>query len=280
LISPKQIAPLDLIEAARTAVPNSVWIETVRARALGTVEAAEAAVRLDPNHVPAQVALAAEHERLGDHESTVRILRPIPKLDWVVGGPLLLARAAFALGDFELAATSAKRERDRQGSLIEPVSGLLMVGEARVLEGDAWLRLGQADKALSAFYAADRHRSLEGRERLCRPTAELERAMEARLRKHHLDDDLRGRLLEYLGTFRLRSGNVASGVRLFGQAAGVPNFYPSLGPLKQGGPAVREELEKLVADPHVPRRERTAVDLILKELRPDERAVHDPAGTK
>jgi hypothetical protein len=52
-------APMDLIEAARTAVPGSVWIETVRARALGTVEAAEAAIRLAPKHVPAQVALAA-----------------------------------------------------------------------------------------------------------------------------------------------------------------------------------------------------------------------------
>jgi hypothetical protein len=60
LTSHERKAPSDLIEAARTAVPSSVWIETVRARALGTVEAAEAAVRLDPKHVPAQVALAAE----------------------------------------------------------------------------------------------------------------------------------------------------------------------------------------------------------------------------
>ena len=148
-----------------------------------------------------------------------------------------------------------------------------------MLEGDARLKLGQADKAVSAFYEADFWLSLEGRERLCSPTAELERAMEARLGKHHLDDDLRGRLLECLGTSRLRSGDVASGVRLFGQAAGVPNFYPSLGPLKQGGPAVREALEKLLVDPRVPKSERMATERLLKRLRPDEPAAAAPRTT-
>jgi tetratricopeptide (TPR) repeat protein len=182
LTSQGQKAPSDLIEAARAAVPNAVWIETVRARALGTVEAAEAAVRLDPKHIPAQVALAAAHEHMGDHAAAVRILRPIRELDRVVGGPLLLAQAAFALGDFELAAASARREPDREGLLIEPVSSMLMIGEARVLEGDARLKLGQADKAVSAFYEADFWRSLEGWKRLCSPPVDLERAMEARLK--------------------------------------------------------------------------------------------------
>jgi hypothetical protein len=202
LTSQDRKAPADLIEKARTAVPNTVWIETVRARALGTVEAAEAAVRLAPKHIPAQVALAAAYDSLGDRESALRILRPIRDLHRVAGGPLLLARVAMALGDAKLAAESAQREPDLEGTLIEPVSGMLLVGEARVLEGDARLRLGQADKALSAFLVADFWRSAAAAERLRSPTPPLERAMEARLKKSSISDDERGRLLEHLGAHR------------------------------------------------------------------------------
>jgi len=176
LTSPDGKPPADLIEAARTAVPGSVWIETVMARSLGTVEAAEAASRLAPKHVPAQVALAAAHVRAGDYESALRILRPIRELHRVVGGPLLLARVAWALGDAKLAAESTRREPNREGGLIEPVSSMLLVGEARVLEGDARLKLGQADKALSAFLAADLWQSAAAAERLRSPTAALKRA--------------------------------------------------------------------------------------------------------
>ena len=146
-------APADLIDAARTAVPNSVWIETVRARALGTVEAAEAAVRLDPKHLPAQVALAAAYERAGDHESALRILRPLRDLHRVAGGSLLLARVALALGDDKLSAEAAHREPDSEYGLIEPVSSIMRVRvrEASLLEGDVRLKLGQANEALSAF---------------------------------------------------------------------------------------------------------------------------------
>jgi tetratricopeptide (TPR) repeat protein len=195
-------APMDLIEAARTAVPGSVWIETVRARALGTVEAAEAAIRLAPKHAPAQVALAAAYERVGDRDAALRVLRPIHDLPRLVGGPLLLARVALVLGDTKLAAESAHREPDGEGRLIEPVSSRLLVGEARVLEGDARLKLGEADKALSAFLEADLWQSADAMARLRSPTAELERAMKARLKKSGIPDDQRERLLEYLGAYR------------------------------------------------------------------------------
>jgi len=208
LTSPDGKAPADLIEAARTAVPGSVWIETVRARALGTVEAAEAAIRLAPKHIPAQVALATAREREADHESAFRILRPIRDLHRVVGGPLLLARVALAMGDAKLAAESALREPDREGGIIEPVSSRLLVGEARLLEGDARLQLGQADKALSAYLVADFWRSAAAAERLRSPTAELKRAMAARLKKSGIVDDQRERLLEYLHAHRLGAGEI------------------------------------------------------------------------
>jgi hypothetical protein len=149
LISQDRKAPPELVEAARAAVPGSVWIETVRARTLGTVEAAEAAVRLAPKRIPSQVALAAAYERAGDRQSALRILRSIRDLQRVAGGPLLLARVALALGDAKLAAESARREPGSELGLIEPVSGMLLLGEARALEGDARLKLGQADKAPS-----------------------------------------------------------------------------------------------------------------------------------
>lgn len=195
-------APIDLIEAARTAVPGSVWIETVRARTLGTVEAAEAAIHLVPKHVPAQVALATAYEHAGNSEAALRILRPLRDLHRVVGGPLLLARVAWALGDFKLAAEFAHQEPDREGGLIEPVSSRLLVGEARVLEGDARLKLGQADKALAAYLVADFWQSAAAAERLRSPTSELKRAMEARLKKSGTPADQRERLLEYLGAYR------------------------------------------------------------------------------
>ena len=268
LTSQDRKAPADLVEAARTAVPNSVWIETVRARALGTVQAAETAIRLDPKHVPAQVALATADERTGDHESALRILRSIRDLHRVVGGPLLLARVALALGDAKLAAESAHREPDREGGLIEPVSGMLLVGEARLLEGDVRLKLGQAGKALTAFYEAQFWGSFEARERLHSPTVTLERAMEARLKESHLDEELRCSILEDLGGYRLRSGNVKGGVGLLLKALLLPEDPGGFEDLEAGGPEVRKELERRLARPHVPARERERIEEVLKRQSP------------
>jgi tetratricopeptide (TPR) repeat protein len=265
LASQDRKAPTDLVEAARAAVPDSVWIETVRARALGTVAAAEAAVRLDPKRIPGQVALAAAYERAGDRESALRTLRPIRDLQRVAGGPLLLARVALALGDAKLAAESAHREPGSELGLIEPVSGMLLAGEARMLEGDARLRLGQADKALSAYLEADLWRSVEASARLCSPTADLEHAMEARLKKSKMPEDLRGRILEYLGVHRLRTGEVASGVHLLVKALAVPNCYGGVfETLSDGGSDMRKVLEKLRADARLPTRERMVVEDVLK----------------
>jgi hypothetical protein len=264
LTSQDRKAPADLIEAARTAVPNSVWIETVRARALGTAEAAEAAVRLDPKHLPAQVALAAAYERAGDHVSALRILRPLRDLHRVVGGPLLLARVALALGDDKLAAEAAHREPDLEGGFVEPVSSILRVREACLLEGDARLKLGQADNALSAFYKAMFWGSDEATARLRSPTGALVRAMEARLKKSNVPDYLRSRILENLGEYRLRSGDVKGGVQLLVKALFLPTYPGGWDSLQDGGPEVRKELEKLLASRRLTAGERERVEDVLK----------------
>ncbi|MGD0837027.1 MAG: hypothetical protein ABSB49_10345 [Polyangia bacterium] len=264
LTSPDRKAPADIIEAARTAVPNSVWIETVRARALGTVEAAEAAVRLDPKHLPAQVALAAAYERAGDHESALRILRALRDLRRVVGGSLLLARVALAVGDDKLAAEAANREPDRESFFVEPVSSMLLVSEARLLEGDARLKLGQADKALSAFYKAVSWGSDEARARLRSPTVALVRAMEARLRKSNVPEDLRCQILNDLGDYRLRSGDVKGGVQLLVKALFLPAYSCGSDSLEDGGPEVRKEIEKILASRRLTARERERVENVMK----------------
>jgi hypothetical protein len=266
LTSPDRKAPVDLIEAARAAVPDSVWIETVRARALETVEAAESALRLDPEHVPAQVALAAAHERKGDHRSALRILRPIRNLDTVAGGPLLLARVASVLGEHKLAAESAHREPDLEGRLIEPVSGILLVGEARLLEGDLKLRLGQPHKALTLFLEAQtwRSSSVEATKRLRLPSPALERAMEVRLRNPRLSECDRGNLLACLGSHRPRSGDVSGGVRLLVEALFLPECFDSWTTLTQGGPEVRREIERLRNNPRLSTRKRELLEGILR----------------
>jgi hypothetical protein len=202
---------------------------------------------------------------MGNHESALRILRPIRDLQRVAGGPLLLAQVAMAVSDAKLAAESAHREPSSELSLIEPVSGMLLVGEARVLEGDARLKLGQADKAISAFYEADLWRAAGAVERLRSPTAALGRAMEARLSKSHVPNDLRGRLLESLGQHHLRSGEVGSGVRLLIKARAVPNYYGGVfETLSDGGSEVRTVLEELRADLRLPVRERKVIEDVLK----------------
>jgi tetratricopeptide (TPR) repeat protein len=263
LVSQDRKAPAALVEAARAAVPGSVWIETVRARTLETVAAAEAAVRLAPKRIPVQVALAAAYEHAGDREAALRILRPIRDLQRVAGGPLLLARVALALGNAKLAAESARREPGSELGLIEPVSGMLLLGEARALEGDARLKLGQADKALSAYLEADLWRSADAAKKLRSPTIELEHAMTARLKRSSISGGLRGRLLQYLGAHRLRSGDVRGGVRLLVKALLLPEYAGDFHALQSGGLAVRHALEELGSDPRLPARERKVVEDVL-----------------
>jgi hypothetical protein len=89
--------------------------------------------------------------------------------------------------------------------------------------------------------------------------------MEARLKKSKMPEDLRGRILEYLGVHRLRSGEVASGVRLLVKALAVPNYYGGVfETLRDGGSDMRKVLERLRADARLPTRERMVVEEVLK----------------
>jgi hypothetical protein len=233
--------PKELLDKAIAAAPDSVRIVTLQARTIGSVEAARTAVQLGPKYLPAQIALAAAHENSGNHASALHLLRSLYTLEGVAGGPLLLAKVAFAVGNWRLAVESSKREPQNEGPLVEPVSGILQVGQARLVEAEAWLKLRQSDRALSALLAAmDWGEHDEADKRLRCASPELTRAMERRLGSPRSDDYLRGELSRYLGIARIKGGAIEEGVRFLVRAA-VHNV-DVLPILIDGGEALRNEL--------------------------------------
>lgn len=277
LTSPTRRAPIELVDRARAAVPGSVRIETIRARTLVTMDAAQAAVRIDPAYVPAQVALAEAYAQAGDRASALRVLQSVRGLNRVAGGPLLLAQIAAALGDWRVAAKAASQEPPLEGPLIEPVSGILLTGQARMLEAEAWLKLDQPDHALTAFLDAARYRGAGARERLHSPTPELRQAMEKRLRQPRVPNGHRGLILESLGVAHLASGDVATGLRLLVKAGALPECNCDVdSAMQHAGPDVYAEVAKLRGDKRLSRRERELVESICKRHQPGDRSPTTP----
>jgi hypothetical protein len=260
LLSPDNKAEPDLLEEAKDVSPPSVWIETVRARALGTVEAAEAALQIDGKHVPAKIALAAAYERKGELKAAMDILKAIPALGEFVGAPLLMARVALAMGDVRLAAETAGKESSDPSHHFEPVSGMDKAKEGKLFAGDAWLRLHQADKALTSYLLAQ---SL-GEQRLLAPDESLLQAMEARFADPDADLKSRERLRGCLGAHKIRSGDVDAGVAMLVKSAVVTDGS-AVEILKKGGPEVRKALHKLRGKPRLDARERKIIGLVLEQ---------------
>jgi hypothetical protein len=258
LLSQNHKAADDLLDAARKAAPDSVWIETVRARALGTVEAAESALRLDRNHVPARIALAAAYERSGGVTAAMGILRAIPFLDHYVGASLLMARMALATGDVRLAAETASRETDDPSSHFEPVSSMDQSMEGARFSGDAWMSLHDSESALTEYLRAW---SL-GDSRLMDPPEDLRRAMERRFTNPTISPETRERLRGYLGIQKLRQGKPAAGVGMLVQSAAYLGDGFATDALRKGGPDVRAVLEKLRKDAHLSRKAREVVEAL------------------
>jgi hypothetical protein len=269
LTTKDQKAPFALVESARTAVPRSVHIETVRARTLGSVEAAKDVLKVDPLYAPAVVALGTAYESRGEHHAALEVLQPLRSLHLVAGGPLLLARVAFALGNFKLAADAARREPTLEGPLVEHVDGLLHIGEARTLEGDARLKLGQARRALLAFYDGIIYESPEPLRRLQWPVSVLRQAIEKEVRKPDVPDQMRGTFYECLGLGSLREGNISKGLGLLVKANVLPNYYGNAIELPQTGDnSIRDQLKRLLAGSQLSSKERAAVMKLLDRWEP------------
>ena len=65
---------------------------------------------LEPDYVPAQIALATAQLAAGDSEAAAATLAPIRDLNRAVGAHLLLSRALLANGDTQGAIEAARRE--------------------------------------------------------------------------------------------------------------------------------------------------------------------------
>lgn len=156
----------------------------MRARALGTVAAAQAAVALDAAFASAQVALSKAQLQAGDAASARATLERMVNLQQVLGGQVLLARVLLAAGDAAGAVKAAQRELavDPWKSA-EPVSRALreqMLREATEVEGTAMLAQGNASAAarlllIAAAQGAPEARTMLGtlsRDTKARPSLE------------------------------------------------------------------------------------------------------------
>lgn len=141
---------LELAAQAQRAVPKSVWIATVRARLLGTVAAAEAALALDPGHVPAQLALAAALLNDKQTHRAAALLRTLPS-DEPSEAAGLKGRVRLLANDPRRAATEATRENGvgagGDALRIEPTAGLDWPWTAVQVRALASAQLGKAREA-------------------------------------------------------------------------------------------------------------------------------------
>lgn len=124
----------DAVAAIETAYKNfpTSRIAVVRARVIGTIEAARSAVAIDPSYRPARIVLAAALLRAGSARDALDILEPMANhytdekvgLQYSFTGWLTLARARLATGDPRGAAKAARRaggvDLDDPYELLEP----------------------------------------------------------------------------------------------------------------------------------------------------------------
>jgi hypothetical protein len=114
---------LGLATRALSSVPSSAWIATVRARALGTVAAAEAAIALDPKHLPAQLALANALIDAGEIARAREIVEGMGRAK-VVPREEIRARLALASHRWRDVFRGESNEgRFYDSSFVEPVAG-------------------------------------------------------------------------------------------------------------------------------------------------------------
>jgi hypothetical protein len=144
------------VERASERFPKSARIATVRARVLGTAEAAQKAIALDGAWVPAKVALASAQVATSDFNTAVRTLAAAGDLSRIPGAQTLLGRAKLMSGDAAgaLAALSAEKPI---ASPLEPTTlahDRQVARDATEWTGLAALALGKTDQAIVALVSA------------------------------------------------------------------------------------------------------------------------------
>jgi hypothetical protein len=140
--------------------PKSARIATVRARLVGTVEAARGAVAIDAGYVPAKVALASALEE-SDATAAQEILGKTGELALVDDGFAVLARVRWRLGDANGAAAAARKQlTGRKAIRIEPGGGDTRANAAaQTILAQTLAKKGQTDKAARLLIDAEPYSS-------------------------------------------------------------------------------------------------------------------------
>jgi len=198
LESQEHQAPRTLAATARQRFPGSVRIATVYARAVGTLDAAQEAVRLDPRYAPAQVAYASALLAAGKPEQARVVLEAVSDLKHVSGGPTLLAKALLATGHPNETLKASKDEPVSELGLIEPISGHPgALAESVEISGMAYLAKRDFDQAARRLLTAAALGHIRAREMLETADGALLQAL-IRLSKARLPTDEKAVLSESL----------------------------------------------------------------------------------
>lgn len=159
--------------------PRSARVATIRARALGTVEAAREAAALDSSYSPAQVALGAALLEAKDAQGARQVLERVSELERIPRGYALLARARLETGDAEGAIAAALKEPGpRLTNPVEPgARDERPAREAREVMGLAQLATHRYDKAARILLGVAAEGSVSARTALEKADANLRRAL-------------------------------------------------------------------------------------------------------
>ena len=148
---------VDEVASAQMRYAKSARIAAIRARVLGTADAARAALMLDDKYAPAKVALAQALLASGDAAGAATALEGVP-LDKVPGASVVQARALLQKGDSSAAAAAAHREHDvKRTDLVEPTSPAVLAEAERDADevgGKAEVAAGHVPDATRLLLAA------------------------------------------------------------------------------------------------------------------------------
>lgn len=182
--------------------PKSARLVTIRARLIGTPEAAQAALALDPTWGPARVALAAAQVHLSDFNTAARTLAQAGDLNRMAGATTLLARAKLMSGD-AAGALAVLTAPQPEVTLLEPITP----PHQRKCERDraewtglAALALGRTDQAIVSLVIAAADGGELARKQLRSADPPIKKAVRALLTDKRLDTFQRTWLRDFLKT--------------------------------------------------------------------------------
>jgi hypothetical protein len=208
---------LEMVDQAQRLVPKSVWIATLRARVLGTTNAAKEALALDPAYLPAQLALASALLDEGKLREASAVLR---KIDYPEAKGLK-ARVRLDRREYR----GALSELGQGGAyvlggdifLLEPNAGLRWPWNDDQVLGLAQAELGRADVGARILLSDHVGTLPELRTAVAQRTKSAQRLMTAMGRligESHDEPETSAEMVVALARLRFVAGQIDEAVRL------------------------------------------------------------------